>query len=82
MYRVLLSRSAEKLLTGIQKKNKRLFSGIIRAIGMISENPYCAKPLMGNLTGYYEKAINDYLDYVRNESITPSPFPLRKLMNF
>ena len=60
MYRVLLSGNAEKFLAGIQKKNKRLFNGIIRALDMISENPFCAKPLVGNLSGYFSYRVGDY----------------------
>ena len=60
MYRVLLSRNAEKLLAEVQKKNKRLFKGIIRALDMISENPHCAKPLVGNLAGFYSYRVGDY----------------------
>jgi mRNA interferase RelE/StbE len=60
VYRILLSRNAEKFLAGIQKKNRRLFTGIIRALDAISENPYCAKPLVGNLAGYYSYRVGDY----------------------
>lgn len=60
MYRILLSRNAEKLLAGIQKENRRIFNRIIRALDMISENPYCAKPLVGNLAGYYSYRVGDY----------------------
>ena len=27
---------------------------------MISENPYCAKPLVGNLAGYYSYRVGNY----------------------
>lgn len=60
MYRILLSRSAEKLLVEIQKRDRRLFGGIVRALDSISENPYCAKPLAGNLAGHYSYRVGDY----------------------
>ena len=60
MYSVILSRNAEKLLSGLQKKNRKLFTGIMRALDLISENPYCGKPLVGNLAGYYSYRVGDY----------------------
>jgi len=53
MYEILLSKGVEKILTRLKKTNARLFNQMIRGLDKISEGPYCAKPLSGNLKGYY-----------------------------
>ena len=60
MYRILLSRSAEKILDGLKKTDRRLFNQIMRGLDKISDDPYCAKPLYGILKGYRSYRIREY----------------------
>jgi len=60
MYKLILSRRVEKFLANIQKVDLRLFNQFIRALDVISENPYCAKALVGNLKGYYSYRVREY----------------------
>ncbi|HEX7402334.1 MAG TPA: type II toxin-antitoxin system RelE/ParE family toxin [candidate division Zixibacteria bacterium] len=60
MYRIILSRKAEKFLANLKKVNALLFDRFIRALDEISENPYCAKALVGDLKGYYSYSIKEY----------------------
>lgn len=60
MYQVFLSKNVEKVLANIQKRNKKLFNRFIQALNKISEEPYCAKALMGKLEGYYSYRAGNY----------------------
>ncbi|PIU68365.1 MAG: type II toxin-antitoxin system RelE/ParE family toxin [Armatimonadetes bacterium CG07_land_8_20_14_0_80_40_9] len=60
MYQILLSKRVEKVLANLQKRNKKLFVRFIQDLNKISENPYCAKALLGKLEGYYSYRVGDY----------------------
>lgn len=60
MYKLILSRRAEKFLANLQKVDQRLFNQFIRALDEILNNPYCAKALVGNLKGYYSYPVREY----------------------
>jgi len=60
MYKLILSRRVEKFLANLQKVDLRLFNQFIRALNEISENPCCAKALVGNLKGYYSYRVREY----------------------
>lgn len=60
MYQLILSRKVEKTLVTIQKTDSKLFNKVIQSLDKISEGPYCAKALVGNLEGYYSYRIRDY----------------------
>jgi mRNA interferase RelE/StbE len=60
MYKILLSKGTEKILTRLKKTNARLFNQMIRGIDRISGDPYCAKPLSGDLKGYYSYRVREY----------------------
>jgi mRNA interferase RelE/StbE len=44
----------------MHKTSKKLFSRFMNAFDIIADNPYLAKPLVGNLSGYYSYRIGDY----------------------
>ena len=50
-YNVLFSKQAEKDIKKLSPKLKEKVKEIIR--NNISVNPYCGKPLIGDLKGYY-----------------------------
>ena len=60
MHQVLLSREAEKFLARLQKRNQRLFARLTESLETISENPYSATSLTGNLGGYHSSRAGDY----------------------
>jgi mRNA interferase RelE/StbE len=60
MYRLLLSGKAEKALLQFQKRNPRLFRKLMNALEDIAADPYSAKPLTGDLSGYYSYRVGDY----------------------
>lgn len=60
VYKILLSRGVEKTLNRLEKTNRRLFNQIIRSIDRISDDSHCAKPLSGDLKGYYSYRVRDH----------------------
>ncbi len=60
MYRIILSRKAEKFLANLRKINIRLFDQFIRALDEISKNPYGAKALVGDLKSYYSYPVREH----------------------
>ena len=60
MYKLRFSRSTEKFLAIIQKRNRRLFNRFIQAFDNISKHPHLATSLTGNLSGYYSYRVGDY----------------------
>ncbi len=60
MYQLILSRKTEKFLANLKKVNARLFNRFIFAPDEISNDPYCAKALVGDLKGYYSYPVKDY----------------------
>jgi mRNA interferase RelE/StbE len=60
VYQVLLSRETEKFLSTLQKSDKKLFNRFIDAFTIISNKPYTATALVGNLKGYYSYRVGDY----------------------
>lgn len=60
MYQLILSRRVEKELIQLQKTDVKLFNKIIQALDKVSENPYCAKALAGDLKGYYSYRVRDH----------------------
>lgn len=72
MYEILFSKGVEKILTRLKKTNVRLFNQIIHGLDRISDDPYCAKPLSGNLKGYYSYRVREHrliFDIVRKRRI-------------
>ena len=60
MYKILLSRSSAKFLDSIHISDRSLFNRFIKAFDLLSQDPYQAKALVGNLSGYYSYRIGDY----------------------
>jgi len=60
MYKILLSRSSAKFLDSIHISDRSLFNRFIKAFDLLSQDPYQAKVLVGNLSGYYSYRIGDY----------------------
>ncbi len=60
MYQLIFSRKIETFLAKLHKANPKLFEQFIKAFDKISEDPYCAKALVGNLKGYYSYRVRDY----------------------
>jgi len=60
MYKILLSRSSAKFLDSIHISDRSLFNRFIKAFDLLSQDPYQAQTLVGNLSGYYSYRIGDY----------------------
>ncbi len=60
MYQLLFSRNTEKFLANFQKRNQSLFKRFIEIFSNISQDPYKATALTGNLKGYYSYRVGDY----------------------
>ena len=60
MYRIELTKVAEKELTYLYKTNKRLFERINAALDTLSKDPYEGKPLKNILKGNYSYRVGEY----------------------
>ncbi|MBN2542132.1 type II toxin-antitoxin system RelE/ParE family toxin [bacterium] len=60
MYEIILSPRVESTLTGIHKRDKKLFAQICKSLDKVEENPYKGKSLTGKLKDYYSLRVRDY----------------------
>jgi len=60
MYKIILSRSAAKFIDSIHKSDRSLFNRFMKAFDYLALDPFQAKALVGNLSGYYSYRIGDY----------------------
>lgn len=60
MYRIELTRAAEKELAKLYKRNKRFFKRINAALDAIAKDPYEGKSLKQTLKGCYSYRVGEY----------------------
>jgi mRNA interferase RelE/StbE len=60
MYKIILSKGTEKFLANLYSRDKKMLSRFYDSFEKISEEPYRANPLVGNLKGYYSYRVGDY----------------------
>jgi Txe/YoeB family toxin of toxin-antitoxin system len=70
MYKVILSRQAEKDLDKLKKAGSAYARKVKELVGIVAENPYQNPPpyekLVGDLQGYYSRRINEQHHFIYN----------------